>query len=227
MTLEEITYAQSLTSKPVKGMLTGPVTILNWSYYREDISKNEIAYQIAIALLEEIKDLEKAGIKIIQIDEPAFREGAPIKKRDWKNYFEWAVRAFKLCSKANPKTQIHTHMCYSEFNEIIEYIYQMDFDVISIEASRSKGEILEAFENYKGWDRQIGIGVYDIHSPTIPTKEEIRKVIERALKVFPEELLWINPDCGLKTRKWEEVVPALKNMVEVAKELRKEIAKKL
>ncbi|HEA84330.1 MAG TPA: 5-methyltetrahydropteroyltriglutamate--homocysteine S-methyltransferase, partial [Thermodesulfobacterium geofontis] len=221
MTLEEITYAQSLTSKPVKGMLTGPVTILNWSYYREDIPKNEIAYQIAIALLEEIKDLEKAGIKIIQIDEPAFREGAPIKKKDWKNYFEWAVRAFKLCSKANPETQIHTHMCYSEFNEIIEYIYQMDFDVISIEASRSKGEILEAFENYKGWDRQIGIGVYDIHSPAIPTKEEIRRVIERALKVFPKELLWINPDCGLKTRKWEEVVPALKNMVEVAKELRK------
>jgi len=224
MTLEEITYAQSLTSKPVKGMLTGPVTILNWSYYREDIPKNEIAYQIAIALLEEIKNLEKASIKIIQIDEPAFREGAPIKKRDWKNYFEWAVKAFKLCSKANPETQIHTHMCYSEFNEIIEYIYQMDFDVISIEASRSKGEILEAFENYKGWDRQIGIGVYDIHSPTIPTKEEIRTVIERALKVFPEELLWINPDCGLKTRKWEEVMPALKNMVEVAKELRKKFS---
>lgn len=220
LTLEEITYAQSLTSKPVKGMLTGPVTILNWSYYREDIPKKYIAYQIAMALLEEIKDLEKAGIKIIQIDEPAFREGAPIKRKDWDEYFDWAIKAFKLCSKANPETQIHTHMCYSEFNEVIDYIYNMDFDVISIEASRSKGEILSAFENYKNWDRQIGIGVYDIHSSAIPTKEEIKEVIKRALKVFPKELLWINPDCGLKTRKWEEVIPALKNMVEVAKELR-------
>ncbi|MDK2921111.1 MAG: 5-methyltetrahydropteroyltriglutamate--homocysteine methyltransferase [Desulfonauticus sp.] len=223
LTLEEISYAQSLTQKPVKGMLTGPVTILNWSYYREDISKEEIAYQIALALWEEVKDLEKVGIKIIQIDEPAFREGAPIKRKDWKNYFNWAIKAFKLCSRAKPETQIHTHMCYSDFNEIIDYIYQMDFDVISIEASRSKGEILEAFENYKNWDRQIGIGVYDIHSPAIPTKEEIREIIERALKIFPKELLWINPDCGLKTRKWEEVIPALKNMVTISKNLRKEL----
>ncbi len=223
MTVEEISYAQSLTEKPVKGMLTGPVTILNWSFYREDISKREIAYQIALALLEEVKDLERAGIKIIQIDEPAFREGAPLKKRDWEEYFDWAVKAFRLCSKAQPQTQIHTHMCYSEFNEVLEYIYQMDFDVISIEASRSKGEIISAFENFKGWDRHIGIGVYDIHSPAIPTKEQMRAVLERAMKVLPVEILWVNPDCGLKTRKWEEVVPSLKNMVETAQELRKEL----
>ncbi len=223
MTLEEITYAQSLTDKPVKGMLTGPVTILNWSYYREDVPKKEIAYQIALALLDEVRDLEKAGIKIIQIDEPAFREGVPLKKKDWQEYFSWAVKAFRLCSRAKPETQIHTHMCYSEFNEIIEFIYQMDFDVISIEASRSKGEIISAFEKFKGWDRQIGIGVYDIHSPAIPTKEEMRIVMERALKVLPKELLWVNPDCGLKTRRWEEVEPALRNMVDMAKELRQRI----
>ncbi|MEJ7553134.1 MAG: 5-methyltetrahydropteroyltriglutamate--homocysteine S-methyltransferase [Aquificaceae bacterium] len=223
MTVEEISYAQSLTEKPVKGMLTGPVTILNWSFYREDISKREIAYQIALALLEEVKDLERAGIKIIQIDEPAFREGAPLKRRDWAEYFDWAVKAFRLCSKAQPQTQIHTHMCYSEFNEVLDYIYQMDFDVISIEASRSKGEIISAFENFKGWDRHIGIGVYDIHSPAIPTKEQMRAVLERSMKVLPVEILWVNPDCGLKTRRWEEVIPSLKNMVETAQELRKEL----
>ncbi len=224
MTLDEILYAQSLTDKPVKGMLTGPVTILNWSYYREDIPKKEIAYQIALALLDEVRDLEKAGIKIIQIDEPAFREGVPLKKRDWQEYFSWAVKAFRLCSRAKPETQIHTHMCYSEFNEIIEYIYQMDFDVISIEASRSKGEIISAFETFKGWDRQIGIGVYDIHSPAIPTKEEMKAVMERAMRVLPKELLWVNPDCGLKTRRWEEVEPALKNMVEMTGDLRREVS---
>ncbi len=223
MTLEEITYAQSLTEKPVKGMLTGPVTILNWSYYREDVPKREIAYQIALALLDEVRDLEKAGIKVIQIDEPAFREGVPLKKRDWAEYFDWAVKAFRLCSRAKPQTQIHTHMCYSEFNDIIEYIYQMDFDVISIEASRSKGEIISAFERFKGWDRQIGIGVYDIHSPAVPSKEEIKEILKRAMKVLPKELLWVNPDCGLKTRRWEEVEPSLRNMVEAARELREEV----
>ncbi len=224
MTLDEILYAQSRTEKPVKGMLTGPVTILNWSYYREDIPKKEIAYQIALALLDEVRDLEKAGIKIIQIDEPAFREGVPLKKKDWQDYFSWAVKAFRLCSRAKPQTQIHTHMCYSEFNEIIEYIYQMDFDVISIEASRSKGEIISAFEEFRGWDRQIGIGVYDIHSPAIPAKEQMRAVMERAMRVLPKELLWVNPDCGLKTRRWEEVEPALKNMVEMTGELRREVS---
>ncbi len=223
MTVEEITYAQSLTDKPVKGMLTGPVTILNWSYYREDVPKAEIAYQIALALLDEVRDLEEAGIKIIQIDEPAFREGVPLKRKDWDDYFKWAVKAFRLSSKAKPQTQIHTHMCYSEFNEIIEHIYDMDFDVISIEASRSKGEIIEAFERFKGWDRQIGIGVYDIHSPAIPSEEEMKLVMERAMKVLPKELLWVNPDCGLKTRRWEEVIPALKNMVRMAGGLREEV----
>ncbi len=227
MTLDEITYAQSLTEKPVKGMLTGPVTILNWSYYREDVPKKEIAYQIALALYDEVRDLERAGIRIIQIDEPAFREGVPLKRRDWQSYFSWAVKAFRLCSKAKPQTQIHTHMCYSEFNEILEYIYQMDFDVISIEASRSKGEIIEAFERFRGWDRQIGIGVYDIHSPAIPTKEEMKIIMERAMKVLPKELLWVNPDCGLKTRRWEEVQPALRNMVEMAGELREEVTAKV
>ncbi|QER42853.1 5-methyltetrahydropteroyltriglutamate--homocysteine S-methyltransferase [Thermodesulfobacterium sp. TA1] len=222
MTLEEINYAQSLTSKPVKGMLTGPVTILNWSFYREDLPKEQIAYQIALALLDEVKDLERAGIKIIQIDEPAFREGAPIKRKDWDQYFSWAIKAFRLCAKANPETQIHTHMCYSEFNEIISYIAQMDFDVISIEASRSKGEIIEAFETFPGWDRQVGLGVYDIHSPNLPTKEEMKEIVRRALRILPKELLWINPDCGLKTRRWEEVIPALRNLVEVAKELRQQ-----
>lgn len=226
MTVEEISYAQSLTKKPVKGMLTGPVTILNWSYHREDISKEEIAYQIALALLDEVKDLEKAGIRIIQIDEPAFREGAPLKKRDWPKYFGWAVKAFRLCSKASPQVQVHTHMCYSEFNEVIDYIHQMDFDVVSIEASRSKGEILSAFESFKNWDRQIGIGVYDVHSPVVPAKEQIRAVLERAMRVLPVELLWVNPDCGLKTRRWEEVIPSLKNMVEVARELREKVSQR-
>lgn len=222
MTLNEILYAQSKTQKPVKGMLTGPVTILNWSFYREDIPKKEVAYQIALAILDEVKDLEKSGIKIIQIDEPAFREGTPIKKKDWEDYFDWAIKSFRLCSKANPKTQIHTHMCYSEFNDIIDKIYDMDFDVISIEASRSKGEILEAFERFGKWDRQIGIGVYDIHSPAIPSVEEMEIVMKRAMKVLDKSLLWVNPDCGLKTRRWEEVKPALKNMMEMALKLRKE-----
>ncbi len=223
MTLNEILYAQSKTQKPVKGMLTGPVTILNWSFYREDIPKKEVAYQIALAILDEVKDLEKNGIKIVQIDEPAFREGVPIKKRDWEGYFDWAIKAFRLCSKASPNVQIHTHMCYSEFNDIIDKIYEMDFDVISIEASRSKGEILEAFEKFGRWDRQIGIGVYDIHSPAIPSPEEMEVVMRRAMKVLDKSLLWVNPDCGLKTRRWEEVKPALKNMMEMALKLRKEV----
>jgi len=223
MTVEWITYAQSLTDKPVKGMLTGPVTILNWSYAREDIPRSEIAYQIALAILDEVLDLERSGIKIIQIDEPAFREAVPIKREEWGDYFDWAIKAFRLSnSKVKPETQIHTHMCYSDFNDIIEQIYEMDFDVISIEASRSKGEIIEAFEKFGKWDRQIGVGVYDIHSPAIPTKEEMKAIMLRVMKVLPKELLWVNPDCGLKTRRWEEVIPALKNMVEMAKELRKE-----
>ncbi|MCX7759690.1 MAG: 5-methyltetrahydropteroyltriglutamate--homocysteine S-methyltransferase [Hydrogenothermaceae bacterium] len=220
MTLREILYAQSLTDKPVKGMLTGPVTILNWSFYRKDIPKEEISYQIALSLREEVLDLEKAGIKIIQIDEPAFREGLPLKKDKQSHYLNWAVKSFRLTHyDVKDTTQIHTHMCYSEFDEIIEYIYKMDADVISIEASRSKGDILEAFERFN-YDHGIGLGVYDIHSPRIPSIEEMEEIVLRALKVIDKNLFWINPDCGLKTRKWEEVIPALKNMVEVAKRLR-------
>ncbi len=220
MTINEIAYAQSLTSKPVKGMLTGPVTILNWSFYRKDIPKKEIAYQIALALRDEVLDLEKAGIKVIQIDEPAFREGLPLKKAKQKEYLEWAVNAFKLTNEAvKPETQIQTHMCYSEFNEIIEYIYAMDSDVILIEASRSKGEILDAFEKFD-YDHGIGPGVYDIHSPRVPTVEEMLEIAERSVKVLNKNLIWINPDCGLKTRNWEEVIPSLQNMVKVAKIMR-------
>jgi methionine synthase (B12-independent) (EC 2.1.1.14) len=224
MTLKETVYAQSLTNRPVKGMLTGPVTILNWSFYRKDIPKEEVAYQIAIALREEVLDLEKAGIKIIQIDEPAFREGLPLKKSKQEAYLNWAVKAFKLShDTVKDETQIHTHMCYSEFNEIIEYIYKMDADVISIEASRSKGEILEAFERFN-YDHGIGIGVYDIHSPRIPREEEIEEILRRSLKYIRKDLIWVNPDCGLKTRGWEETIPSLRNMVNVAKRLRKELS---
>ena len=222
MTVKEISFAQSLTDKPVKGMLTGPVTIIAWSFVREDIPLEEVAYEIALAIKDEIKDYENAGIKIVQIDEPAIREKAPIKKRYWKEYFDWAIKSFNLCcSSAKPETQIHTHMCYSEFGEIMDYIAKMDFDVISIEASRSKGDIIEAFEKIN-FDRQIGLGVWDIHSPYVPSVEEMKEIVERALKVIPKENFWINPDCGLKTRRWEEVIPALKNLVELAQELRKE-----
>ena len=226
MTVKEIVYAQSLTDKPVKGMLTGPTTILNWSFYRKDIPKKEIAYQIALALRDEVLDLEKAGIKVIQIDEPAFREGLPLKKRKQEEYLNWAVKAFRLTNNTvKETTQIHTHMCYSEFNEIIEWIYKMDADVISIEASRSKGEIIEAFEKFK-YDHGIGVGVYDIHSPRIPSVEEMLEIAERTIQVIDKNLVWINPDCGLKTRQWKEVIPALKNMVEVAKILREKYGEK-
>ena len=220
MTVNKISYAQSLTQKPVKGMLTGPVTILNWSYVREDIPKNEVAYQIALALRDEVLDLEKAGIKIIQIDEPAFREGLPLKKEKRPSYLDWAVKAFRLSNaRVKPQTQIHTHMCYSEFKDIIEAIDAMDADVISIECSRSKGDIISIFEAYH-YKRGIGLGTYDIHSPRIPTKEEILIILKRCLKVLNFRQLWVNPDCGLKTRQWEEVIPSLRNMVEVARNLR-------
>lgn len=219
MTTDEILYAQSLTSKPVKGMLTGPVTIIAWSYVRTDVPLKEVAYQIALCLQDEIKDYHKGGIKIVQIDEPAFREKAPIKRRDWDEYFEWAVKSFKLASNVAPEIQVHTHMCYSEFGEIIEYIMQMDFDVISIEASRSKADIVKDFSGIN-FDRQIGLGVWDIHSPVVPAVEDMQEVVMKALKILPKENFWINPDCGLKTRKWEEVIPSLKNLVALAQKLR-------
>ncbi|MCX8112259.1 MAG: 5-methyltetrahydropteroyltriglutamate--homocysteine S-methyltransferase [Bacteroidia bacterium] len=223
MTVEEIAYAQSLTQKPVKGMLTGPVTILNWSYAPPHKSKEEVAYEIALAIQDEVRDLETAGIRVIQIDEPAFREGAPLKRKDWSEYFRWAVRAFRLASRALPQTQIHSHMCYSEFEDILPYIWEMDFDVVSIEASRSKGTLVEEFRRFPQWDRQIGLGVYDIHSPAIPTAEAMASVIEAARRALPDELIWVNPDCGLKTRRWEEVTPALQNMVQAARAAREQV----
>jgi 5-methyltetrahydropteroyltriglutamate--homocysteine methyltransferase len=220
MTLAEITFAQSLTRKPVKGMLTGPVTLLLWSYWRQDIPAEELAYELALCIADEVRDLENAGIGVIQIDEPAFREGAPLKRHKWGEYFRWAVRAFRLATAhARPQTQIHTHMCYSEFNDITEHIAAMDFDVISIEGSRSKGEIVESVATLAAQQRQIGVGVYDVHSPAIPTVEEIQSILRRILSVLPSEAVWVNPDCGLKTRRWEEVIPALRNMMTAAREL--------
>jgi len=221
MTVRESAYAQSLTSKPVKGMLTGPVTILNWSFVRNDISRSQVCLQIAWALQKEILALEKAGINIIQVDEPAVREGLPLKKQDWDEYLNWAVKAFRCATyKVKPETQIHTHMCYGEFQDIIEKISDLDADVISIETSRSHGEIITYFEKYK-YSKSIGLGVYDIHSPRIPSKEEIIEIISRAMKVVDKNLFWVNPDCGLKTRTEKETILSLQNMVAAAKHLRK------
>ncbi len=223
MTLDEILFAQSLTKRPMKGMLTGPMTIISWSFVRDDIHKKDIAYQIALALNDEVIDLEKKGIKVIQIDEPALQEGAPIKNDKKLAYFDFGVKAFRLsASGVADGTQIHTHMCYSNFNEIIKYIDLMDADVISIENSRSKGELLEVFKKYK-YKKGIGPGVYDIHSPAVPTVEEMSLLIKESLKNLKPEQLWINPDCGLKTRGYKETVPSLKNMVLAAKEYRKKI----
>ena len=223
MTVKEITFAQSLTKKPVKGMLTGPVTMLKWSFPREDISKEEIAFQIALALRDEISDLEKEGIKVIQIDEPALREAMPLKEKKRKKYVEWATNAFRLASSGvKAETQIQTHMCYSEFQDVKEAIKALDADVLLIEASRSKGEIIEHFQDYEG---DIGPGIYDVHSPEIPKVEDMLIIAKRCLEVIEKEKLWINPDCGLKTRKWSEVIPALKNLVKVAKILRESYSK--
>jgi 5-methyltetrahydropteroyltriglutamate--homocysteine methyltransferase len=222
MTVDWINYAQSLTDKPMKGMLTGPVTILCWSFVRDDQPRSATCRQIALALREEVADLEKVGIKLIQVDEPAIREGLPLRKKDWEEYLEWAIDCFRLSTSCvKDETQIHTHMCYSEFNDIIEWIARMDADVISIEASRSKMELLKAFQDFR-YPNEIGPGVYDIHSPRIPSKKEIISLIKKAIEVIPVENLWVNPDCGLKTRKWEEVIPSLRNMVKAAEELRKE-----
>jgi 5-methyltetrahydropteroyltriglutamate--homocysteine methyltransferase len=223
MTLKEITYAQSITKKPVKAILTGPVTMLNWSFVREDMPKKEAAFQIALALRAEVLDLEKAGIKIIQIDEPAFREGVPLKKEKRSVYLDWAAKAFRLTNAfVKPQTQIHTHMCYAEFKDIIETINKMDADVISIECSRSKGDIITVFEEYH-YQKGIGLGVYDIHSPLIPKKDDILAILKRCLKVLKADQVWVNPDCGLKTRRWVEVIASLEHMVAAARRLREEI----
>jgi 5-methyltetrahydropteroyltriglutamate--homocysteine methyltransferase len=220
MTVEWSKYAQSLTSRPMKGMLTGPITILCWSFVRDDQSREKTAKQIALAIRDEVVDLEKAGIKVIQIDEPALREGLPLRRADWDAYLKWSVEAFRLsASGVEDSTQIHTHMCYADFNDIIESIGALDADVISIETSRSQMELLGAFGTYK-YPNEIGPGVYDIHSPRIPSVEEMVTLVEKAVKVLSPDQIWVNPDCGLKTRGWAEVKPALDNMVAAAKELR-------
>ncbi|WJY15008.1 5-methyltetrahydropteroyltriglutamate--homocysteine S-methyltransferase [Pectobacteriaceae bacterium CE90] len=220
ITVEWAKYAQSLTDKPVKGMLTGPVTILCWSFPREDVSRETIAKQIALALRDEVADLESAGIGIIQIDEPALREGLPLHRSDWKAYLEWAVEAFRLnAAVAKDDTQIHTHMCYCEFNDIMDSIAALDADVITIETSRSDMELLESFEEFE-YPNEIGPGVYDIHSPNVPSVAWIEALLRKAAQRIPAERLWVNPDCGLKTRGWPETRQSLANMVEAAKHLR-------
>ena len=224
MTVRWSQYAQSLTNKVMKGMLTGPVTILQWSFVRNDISRETVCKQIAVALSDEVLDLEKAGIKVIQIDEPAIREGLPLKRADWDAYLKWAGEAFRLSSMGcKDDTQIHTHMCYSEFNDILPAIAALDADVITIETSRSDMELLTAFGDFK-YPNDIGPGVYDIHSPRVPAAEEIEHLLHKALQVVPKERLWVNPDCGLKTRGWPETIAALKVMVDVTKKLRAELA---
>ena len=220
MTVEWIKYAQSLTSKPMKGMLTGPVTILNWSFVRDDQPRSVSCYQLALAIREEVLDLEKAGVRVIQIDEAALREGLPLRKSQWQAYLDWAVASFRITANGvEDETQIHTHMCYSEFNDIIASIADMDADVITIETSRSDMELLDAFDNFN-YPNEIGPGVYDIHSPNIPSEEHIVQLMKKAAERIPAQRLWVNPDCGLKTRQWEEVIPALTNMVAAAKKLR-------
>ncbi|ATG88547.1 5-methyltetrahydropteroyltriglutamate--homocysteine S-methyltransferase [Methylomonas koyamae] len=220
MTVEWISYAQSLTDKPMKGMLTGPVTILNWSFVRDDQPRSVTCKQLALAIREEVLDLEKAGVKVIQIDEAALREGLPLRKSQWQAYLDWAVESFRITANGvADETQIHTHMCYSEFNDIIAAIADMDADAITIETSRSDMELLDAFEHFN-YPNGIGPGVYDIHSPNIPSEQHIVALMHKAAERVPTEQLWVNPDCGLKTRQWAEVIPALTNMVAAAKTLR-------
>jgi len=220
MTVTWAQYAQSLTAKPVKGMLTGPVTLLNWSFVRDDQDRSTTCYQLALAVREEVLDLERAGIRIIQIDEAALREGLPLRRSLWKQYLHWAIEAFRFSANGvQDQTQIHTHMCYSEFNEFVEAIATMDADVITIETSRSNAELLTAFERFD-YPNSIGPGVYDIHSPNIPSQESIEALMVSAARKIRPERLWVNPDCGLKTRQWNEVLPALQNMVAAARVLR-------
>ncbi len=206
----------------MKGMLTGPVTILNWSFVRDDQPRSVSCYQLALAIREEVQDLEKAGVNIIQIDEAALREGLPLRQSQWQEYLQWAIESFRISANGvDDKTQIHTHMCYSEFNDIISAIADMDADVITIETSRSDMELLDVFDHFN-YPNDIGPGVYDIHTPNTPTQAQIVGLIEKAAQRIPPERLWINPDCGLKTRQWEEAIPALQNMVAAAQTLRQQ-----
>ncbi len=223
MTVRWARYAQSLTDRPVKGMLTGPITILQWSFVRDDQPRRDTAGQIALAIRDEVRDLEAAGIRVIQIDEPALREGLPLRRAEWDAYLEWAVASFRLAAAGvHDETQIHTHMCYAEFNDILEAIARMDADVISIEASRSQMELLEGFARFH-YPNQIGPGVYDIHSPRVPSQKSVETLIDYALDVLAADQLWINPDCGLKTRNWDEVRPSLTHMVAAAERQRSRV----
>ena len=220
MTVAWSSYAQSLTDKPMKGMLSGPLTMLFWSFVRDDLPKREVALQLALALRDEVVDLEAAGIKLIQIDEPTIREGLPLRKADWPAYLDWAVQAFRITAAGvRNQTQIHTHMCYSEFNDILPAIAALDADVITIETSRARMKLLEGFGEFR-YPNDIGPGLYDIHSPRVPAQEEMQELLQRALKVVPAERLWVNPDCGLKTRGWPETEAALRIMVATAREAR-------
>ncbi|TDN48202.1 5-methyltetrahydropteroyltriglutamate--homocysteine S-methyltransferase [Azoarcus indigens] len=220
MTVEWTTYAQGLTARPMKGMLTGPITLLQWSFVRDDQPRADTALQIALAIRDEVADLERAGIAIIQIDEPAIREGLPLRHGDWRAYLAWATRAFRIAaSPVADETQIHTHMCYAEFNDILPEIAALDADVITIETSRSDMELLAGFGDFR-YPNEIGPGVYDIHSPQVPATAEMERLLEKAAAVIPAQNLWVNPDCGLKTRAWPETEAALRNMVEAAKRLR-------
>lgn len=226
MTVEESAYAVTLTDRPVKGMLTGPVTILNWSFVRDDCTREEVATQIALALREEVLALEAAGVEMIQVDEPAVREGLPLRESGKAGYLDWAVKTFRIATGGvKDTTQIHTHMCYCEFGDMIDSISAMDADVISIETSRSHGELIESFET-QAYDHGIGLGVYDIHSPRVPAVEEMTAMIDRALRVLDPALFWINPDCGLKTRGWEETEAALRRMVQAAERSRDRVLAK-
>ena len=220
MTVDWSVYAQSLTERSMKGMLTGPVTILQWSFVRNDQPRSATCRQIGLAIRDEVLDLEKAGIGMIQIDEPALREGLPLRQAEWRDYLLWAVDCFRLsASGVADETQIHTHMCYSEFNDIMGSIAALDADVISIETSRSDMELLDIFAEFE-YPNDIGPGVWDIHSPRVPSTEEMEALLVKAAKVIPAERLWVNPDCGLKTRGWPEVEAALGHMVEAAKRMR-------
>lgn len=223
MTVREFKKAQSFTKKPVKGMLTGPITILNWSYTRGDIPREQVAFQLALALRDEIADLEAAGARVIQVDEPALREGLPLKQARWEEYLRWAVDAFRLATGgARDETQVHTHMCYAEFGDIYQAIDRMNADVISIENARSGDQTLRELAEY-GYSRELGPGVYDVHSANIPDVENVKSRLRTIVKHFRPEQIWVNPDCGLKTRNWEEVLPSLTNIAEAVREIREEI----
>jgi 5-methyltetrahydropteroyltriglutamate--homocysteine methyltransferase len=225
MTVRWASYAQSRSTRPVKGMLTGPVTMLKWSFVRDDEPLEHSCRTLALALRDEVIDLEAAGIGVIQVDEPAFREALPLRRRDHAQYLDWSVSCFRLATAGvRAETQIHTHMCYSEFAELVEAIRALDADVISLEAARSAMDVAEAFAR-SGYDTELGLGIWDIHSPRVPQPEEMHDLLSRALSVLDPDRVWVNPDCGLKTRTWEEVMPALGNMVQAARVARARLAR--